>query len=59
MMEGEEGDLGKAQERRAWTGPDAEEDRRPRSEEEMREEAEMLRREMDGDVEGEGKNGQV
>ena len=59
MMEGEEGDLSRAQERRASTGPDAEADRKPRSEEEMRAEAEMLRREMDGVVEGGGENGRV
>jgi bis(5'-adenosyl)-triphosphatase len=51
MMDGEEGNIAKYLKERdkgakAWTGPDAEE-RKPRSEAEMREEADMLRREME------------
>jgi bis(5'-adenosyl)-triphosphatase len=51
MMDGEEGNVGKHLRERdertkSWTGPDAE-DRKPRSEAEMKEEADMLRREMD------------
>jgi bis(5'-adenosyl)-triphosphatase len=51
MMDGEEGNVGKHLKERdggakGWTGPDAEV-RKPRSEEEMREEADMLRREME------------
>ena len=50
MMEGEEGNIRKHLNERgegakSWTGPDADE-RRPRSEEEMKEEADVLRREM-------------
>jgi bis(5'-adenosyl)-triphosphatase len=51
MMDGEEGNVGKHLKERdggvkGWTGPDAEE-RKPRSKEEMREEADMLRREIE------------
>jgi bis(5'-adenosyl)-triphosphatase len=51
MMEAEEGNIGKQLNERdegakGWTGPDAEE-RKPRSEEEMKQEADMLRREME------------
>lgn len=51
MMDGEEGNVGEylaEKDRRAkgWTGPDADE-RKPRSEAEMKEEADMLRREME------------
>jgi diadenosine tetraphosphate (Ap4A) HIT family hydrolase len=51
MMEGEEGNIGKHlnekdEGAKRWTGPDADE-RKPRSEEEMREEAVVLRREME------------
>ena len=51
MMDGEEGNVGKHLKERAegakgWTGPDAEE-RKPRSEGEMREEADMLRMEIE------------
>ena len=51
MMEGEQSNIEKhlneRDERlRDWTGPDAEA-RKPRSEEEMKEEADMLRREME------------
>ncbi|KAK8218921.1 HIT-like domain-containing protein [Phyllosticta capitalensis] len=56
MMEGEEGDVGGAlrqrekqrQKERDWVKPDAE--RHPRSEEEMREEAEFLAAEMEKEV---------
>lgn len=55
MMDGEEGDVGmhlteaereKKGHKHKWTGPDNRE-RKGRSEEEMNEEAEMLRREME------------
>lgn len=51
MMDGEEGNVGKHLKERdegakGWMGPDAEE-RKPRSAEEMREEADMLRKEME------------
>ena len=52
MMEGEEGNLSKHLNQKdegakGWVGPDAEE-RLPRSGKEMKEEADMLRREMEG-----------
>ena len=51
MMEGEQGNVGKHlnerdERARSWTGPDAEA-RKPRSEEEMKEEANVLTREME------------
>jgi bis(5'-adenosyl)-triphosphatase len=51
MMEAEEGNVGKhlserGEEAKGWTGPDAEE-RKRRSEAEMKVEADMLRREME------------
>lgn len=50
MMDGEEGDIGRhlagREKRHKWTGPDNEE-REGRSEEEMNEEADMLRKEME------------
>ncbi|KAL9619700.1 MAG: hypothetical protein Q9160_005720 [Pyrenula sp. 1 TL-2023] len=53
MMDGEEGDVGGHMERRnkgqKWTGPDNEA-RKPRSEEEMNADADMLRKEMDKEV---------
>lgn len=53
MMDGEEGDVGGHMERRSkgqkWTGPDNEA-RKPRSEEEMNVEADMLRKEMEKEV---------
>ncbi|KAH7053220.1 HIT-like domain-containing protein [Macrophomina phaseolina] len=55
MMEGEEGDIGKelrrnqeVEQRHRFAGPDVE--RRPRSEEEMRKEAELLAQEMEKEV---------
>ena len=55
MMDSEDGQVGKhlkeAEERgNGWTGPDAEE-RRPRSEEEMRREADVLKAEMEKESE--------